>query len=494
MSSVIAGSPDRKKEKGAVLIWVAGSLVVLLAMAAFAVDLGWFYLNRSRLQAAADSAALAGVVNLPGFPADADADAASAAGSNGFPIGTTTSMTTNVTGDNQFEVGLMTTVDTFFLKVLGFETMDIFSDATAEYIKPVALGSPSNTFGGPSQNFWAAINGRYTEMNQGDPYASLCIEHSDTAQTCNGATNPLYRPGGYYYAVEVAPGSSNLSVQIYDGGHYMDDDCGTNWTCNGSSDPGDTSWRWRWPSSERGVRIQMNLYEPDQTPLDPTDNTNLRCSETFPTIAADNPNSSQENQGHYEKWTGNHNCSIGGSLTPGIWVLQFPSPLYEGSSKFGIRALVGSGTAPKVYGLLDMSIHVNFSGGIAQPYLAEVRPEHAGRTLEVDIFDLGEFNGSGSIEFINAAGGTPSCNWSSDNGDQSAGYPSLIPCDIDISNRRFNEDWINVDIEIPDTYTCEETTATGCWWKIEIDTDGSVPTDRTTWSARITGDPVRLTE
>lgn len=488
--NVHARGPGVGEERGAALLWVAGSLVVLLAMAAFAVDLGWVYLNRSRLQAAADAAALAGVVNLPGFPDEADNDAALAAAANHFPIGAETSMSTHATGDNQFEVTLSTSVDTFFLPVVGINSFNISRSATAEYIKPVALGSPDNTFGGPSQNFWAAINGRYTEMQQGDPIASLCLTHSNSPEQCQGATNPMFDARGYYYAVEVTGPSNGLHVEFYDGGHYMDDDC-TGWQCSGSSDPGDTSWRWSgWPADKRGVRLEYRLFEPDQTPLDPTDNSVLRCQDTFPTIAADSPNSSQRASGHYNSWSGNNNCFVSGSITEGIWVLQLPSPLYEGSSKFGIRARVDSGPAPKVYGLNHMSIHVNFTDGYAEPYLAEVRPEHAGRTLEVDIFDLGEFNGTGRIEFINAAGGTPLCSWTSSNGE-SAG---LSACDISISNQRFNEEWLYVDLVIPEDYTCDVTSATGCWWKIEIHAPSSQPTDRTTWSARITGDPVRLTK
>lgn len=486
-----SATPLHDDERGAVLIWVAGALATLLAVAAFAVDLGWVYMNHSRLQAAADAASLAGVVNLPGFLAEADADAARAAAANHFPIDSTTSMTTHATADNKFSVAMNTSVPTFFLKVLGFTTFDIAASATAEYIKPVALGSPDNQFGGPGQNFWAAINGRYTEIQQGDPYASLCINHSDQEEQCSGSTNPLFRPGGYYYAIEVAPGSSNLAVQIYDGGHYMDDDCDDDWYCRGSSDPSDTSWRWGgWDDDQRGVNLQLNLYEPDQTPLDPTDNDDLRCSRTFPTIEDDNPNSAERNAGHYNQWTGNNNCSVGGSLTPGIWVLQLPSPLYEGSSKFAIRATVSGATQPRVYGLLDMSIHVNFTNGVAEPYLAEVRPEHADRTLEVDIFDLGEFNGSGTIRFINADGGTPDCSWTSSNGDSG----SFGACTIDISNQQFNEEWLYVKIKIPDTYSCDPTAMLDCWWKIHINVPNSQPTDRTTWSARITGDPVRLTK
>jgi hypothetical protein len=138
-----------------------------------------------------------------------------------------------------------------------------------------------------------------------------------------------------------------------------------------------------------------------------------------------------------------------------------------------------------------MSIHVNFTGGVAEPYLAEVRPEHAGKTLEVDIWDLGDVNGTAGIRFIDPVGGAgnpPACTWTSTNGESSG---LINDCIIDISNQRFNAEWLYVRIEIPSTYTCDPTSATGCWWKIRI-TSNNQPTDRTTWAARISGDPVRL--
>jgi hypothetical protein len=483
------------EDRGAALVWVAGILTVLLTVSAFAVDLGWVYLHNSRLQAAADAAALAGVVNLPGFPSLATSDAEDAAASNGFEIAGSTTLTDAILDDNEYQVFLEADVNTFFLKVIGMDNFRIAQDATAEYIKPVRLGSPDNTFGGPGVNFWAAINGRYTEIQQGDPYASQCITHAASSPGCSGATNTEYRAEGYYYAVEVGNASSNLSVQFYDGGHYLRESGSP--VRSGFSDPSDTSWRWNWPSGQRGVEMQYRLYAPDTTPNDPRDNTNLLCSNTFPTIADESLSSAQSNSGHFNKWTGNRNCSVSGSLTAGIYVLQLPSPLYEGSSKFAIRATVGSGPAPKVYGLLDMSIHVNFDADEAEPYLAEVRPEHAGKVLEVDIFDLGDTNGSQAdswIEFRDPVGGSgnpPACSWTSSNGLTSSG--SISDCNIEIGNQRFNAAWLNVVIPIPDSYTCDETTATGCWWRILIHSEDQ-PTDRTTWAARVSGDPVRLTD
>jgi len=470
------------REGGAALVWVAGSLVALLAVSAFAVDLGWIYLNVSRLQAASDAAALAGVVNLPGFPAQATADAEDAARSNGYPVPADATLTDAVLAENRYQVTMSTQVDTFFLKVVGIDQIGIARDATAEYIKPVRLGSPSNTFGGPGDNFWAAINGQMTDKEQGDPFATRCIRTTSSASCTNGA-NPQYRAGGYYYGIEVAPGSSNLSVQFYDGGHYVRNTCQY---AAGTSNTGDSRWHcWG------GVQMQYRLFAPDATPTDPTDNTVQLCTDTFPSISDNSPSSpsSQVNAGHLNRWTGNHNCTVSGALTPGIYVLQLPAPATEGSAIFGLQATVSTGPPPKVYGILDMSIHVNFSSGVATPYLAEVRPEHAGKTLEVDIFDLGDVDGPASIRFLKPDGTVPNCTWESDNG-QSDTTPG--PCTIDISNQRFNADWLYVEIPIPSAYTCDPTTPTGCWWKIRI--QASQAHDRTTWAARISGDPVRLVE
>ena len=480
-------------DRGAALLWMAGSLVTLIAASAFAVDLGWIYLNNSRLQSAADAAALAGVVNLPGFTDEATADAETAAGVNGFAIPGEATLTDAILDDNEYWVELRAEVPTFFLKVIGFDTIPMRQEATAQYIKPVRLGSPNNQFGGPSVNFWAAINGRYTETQQGDPYASQCITHAGTSGPagCSGATNPEYREGGYYYGVEVGPGSSNLSVQFYDGGHFVRSvSCPTTGSSSGTSDPSDTSWRPCW--SDRGVNLEYVLYAPDQTPGDPTDNSNDVCSGTFPSYFVNSPSSGQRNSGHFNSWSGPNNCSVPGGLTPGIYVLQLPSPLYEGSSKFGIRATVGSGPTPRVYGLLDMSIHVNFTANQAEPYLAEVRPEHAGRTLEIDIWDLGDAPGGVTdawITFYKSDGTQPSCSWTSTNGESATG---VSDCRINVGAQRFNAEWLYVQIPIPSDYTCNPDGALpACWWKIQINSSLQ-PTDRTTWTARITGDPVRL--
>jgi len=461
----------RGDDRGAALIWIAGTLVILLSMAAFATDLGWILLWNSRLQAAADAAALAGVVNLPGFEDEARADAELAAAANRFPIGGLTSMDDEVIAENEYRVTLDTSVDTFFLRLIGFDTFNLSQSAHAQYVKPVRLGSPDNHFGGDTVDFWAAINGQYTEIQQGDPYASRCITHSNIPETCNTYTPAgQYRPGGYYYGIEIGPDSDNLSVDFYDGGHYVD---------VGGSPTGDLSWRWGWPEGQRGVYLEYNLFAPDTTPTDPTDNSNLQCSGIFPV-------DDDLNFGHLDTWNGPNNCFVGGDLTEGVWILQLPAPLYEGSTKFGMRATVGSGASPKMYGILDMSIYVNFNGGSAEPYLAEVRPEHEGKLFELDIWDLGDNDGSASIQILPPSG-TWGCTYSTPGG----GSNFSSTCDIDISNQRYNARWLNIDIQL-DGYTCTPA-GNGCWWTAHIQSSGQAH-DRTTWTARISGDPVSLVD
>ena len=88
---------------------LSGSLpaqVLLIGMSGFAIDLGWIYLNTTRTQKAVDSAALAGVVNLPGFITQANVDAADAARANGYDPGGADTLTVTPLADNKLHAEL----------------------------------------------------------------------------------------------------------------------------------------------------------------------------------------------------------------------------------------------------------------------------------------------------------------------------------------------------------------------------------------------------
>ncbi|MGB8361502.1 MAG: Tad domain-containing protein, partial [Acidimicrobiia bacterium] len=147
----------RDEDDGFSLPFIASTLVLLLAISAFAIDLGWFFLNSTRLQRAADSSALAGVVFLPWDVTNVVNKAVDGADANGYDVGTVNGVPVAGGGndildwqqlaDNKLEVTLTANVGTFFLKVLGFDQFTISRTATAQYVKPVPLGAPANCIG-----------------------------------------------------------------------------------------------------------------------------------------------------------------------------------------------------------------------------------------------------------------------------------------------------------------------------------------------------------
>lgn len=471
-------------ESGAALVWAAGSLVVFLAFSALAVDLGWLYLNASRLQHAADAAALAGVVNLPGFMDQAQADADDAAAANGYPGG---GSQLTALADNSLQVTLHTIVPTFLLRVIGFQQFAIARTSTAQYVKPVPLGSPDNCFGeapvnppgtnctGGDPNFWAAISGKRTNKFNGDAFAT---QYWDNPWSGSHFDNSQYRPEGYYYGVEVAPGSTDLRIRVFDAGFYERGSFNTQTGDRRQDDGG-------------GANTHFQVYYPDTTPLDPTDNTAVSgCRWDI-----------GSGQGASTwKWRWRRLCRVttaappgGGPLTPGIYVVRvWTTGNLGGTNQYSLQASVGSGPNPKIYGINDISVFTNQPGATGKLNLAEVAQVHAGKRLELRFYDPGEDNGNAFMTVKMPNGSTANCSWYSE--DESGnittpgGEGGFGPCRIQTSdgNPIFNGQWITATVEIPSGYTC----SSNCWWYMDITLNQ--PHDRTTWSARIIGNPVRL--
>jgi len=481
-----------RREDGMALIWFSITIVFLLGTAGFAVDLGWMYLNASRTQRAADAAAMAGVVHLPGFPSSADSDARDSARSNGYDIcdpgntGCVDALTATPIGESQLDVELSTTIPSFFLAVLGFDSFDISRDATAEYVKPVPMGSPNRCFGQDPTGtyctpepggFWAAVSAPYTKKENGDPYSTRCLEPTGNAANCSSTNSEYARGGsynGYYYAVEVSPGVSNLQVRLYDAGFYdrnINVETGDSTFQPGNNDP----W----------ANTRFRLMAVDSTPHDPTDNPVVAgCDYTL-------------TPGQWEgalrnKWA--TMCTIGGAVTPGIWVLHVQTEgVGAGSNSYSVAAVSGSGPQPRVYGINDMSIWNNQLGGSTDLHLVEVDPIHAGSKLELQFFDPGDAQADSWMSVRDPYGNVPTCGWESRdyNGtivESGNGACSWQTTDTSLPDkRRFNNQWITATIEIADTYTCN---GSDCFWKMNMNL--SDPNERTVWRARVIGNPVRL--
>lgn len=137
------------RDSGAILLWMALMMIVLLAMAAFAVDLGMAYAVKRQLSSTADATALAGAQEgamkyeatggCPGgTPTQALSDAVNAAvqktheanapwGSTGVPTPTITCSSDEIT----VKVNEASNLGTFFARVLGITSLAPAATATA---------------------------------------------------------------------------------------------------------------------------------------------------------------------------------------------------------------------------------------------------------------------------------------------------------------------------------------------------------------------------
>lgn len=148
------GTSRRANEEGQTIVLVAVLMVVLLALSAFAIDVGYAYFAHRSLQASADAAALAGAQRLPdssSATATAREYGTSTAGRNHNDklgdINETISLrcVSSLPGcdpNNAVAVQESAHVPTFFARVLGIDSFNITAKATAcSYcgIKPVDI-------------------------------------------------------------------------------------------------------------------------------------------------------------------------------------------------------------------------------------------------------------------------------------------------------------------------------------------------------------------
>jgi hypothetical protein len=160
-------------ENGVVLVITSLALVILMGMAAFAVDLGWLYYNQLKVKKAAEAAALVGVVHMP-LPGCADPvlgtdpyqTALELAVTHDYNHGAGATVAPSKGANcNQLTVSIGTSVNTFFMRVFGRDSFNINETATAEQLPPLKIGSDEAylgedpTDGSRARNFYLAISG-----------------------------------------------------------------------------------------------------------------------------------------------------------------------------------------------------------------------------------------------------------------------------------------------------------------------------------------------
>jgi len=226
----LTGRRHRHDSSGYVAVLTVMAITVIFGMAAFAVDVGKWYVTSKRVQRAADAGALAGVPNLPGDPQGAYDVARQFTAVNGYDdTDIDTTVSTGLDGQpNRLRVTVSSTVDNIFGGLLGVPQTTITRTAVADYAGPVAMGSPCNQYGDdPDPNgtqgkacadisgqFWANVGGPMSSKSTGDAFQdSVC---SALVDGCTNGTNTDYDENGYFYSVTLPKPVTNLKFEVFD--------------------------------------------------------------------------------------------------------------------------------------------------------------------------------------------------------------------------------------------------------------------------------------
>ena len=551
-----------RRERGVVLVWFALMLIVLMGFAGLAVDLSNWWLQAERLQRAADSGAHAGVVYLPADVANATSTARGEVAKNGYrTTGSNPQASIAVSQEpnpNRLRVALTTTVDTFFVKLLGVESVTLTREAVAEYISPVPMGSPQNKLGSdpdgvdPGTQLWVGAAGPQTGKQQGERYGTKKCETGEFG--CTGSNSDEFASDGYVYSVKVKSVSGNqpLRIQIYDATYVNSAPA-----CDSPSPPAsDSQLRSRYPDANtvfasdparcagdtgwgaRNVETTFTVAAPDDTKWTDNDNPVLNTSTCRPQTAKDyNPSQTSQirnwllsndegvpnaNDGliniaeGYRRWftvceipanqvkVGEYILRVRTSVKPSAQTTYDSSVTTEGYNSFAIRAGFGdagldavNGSAVTIFAKGRLPIFANSKGADTRFYLARILPYDAGRTLRINLYDMGESSQSGTLRILAPAeynGTFSGCKISRDDGATLNVNSSL--CQLsNVSSSSYNGRVLTIDVPIPQNYTCSVNSDTGCWVKIQaVYPSSATVTDATTWSAQILGNPIRLVE
>lgn len=516
----------RRRDRGQVLVIFAGAVILLMALSAIVVDVSWYWVNTLRVQRAADAAALAGAVMLPERQADAYTLAREEATRNGYTQGGGITVTPLQDPGNprRLDVEIHAPIGTFFMRVLGINTIDVTRNAKAEFVLPVPMGSPQNYYGVgffedskgvksvpdpaggslASQGFWGAIFTSGGLRENGDRYAPMYI--GGGLGDPKGDPSPTYDALGYDYTIEVGgSGQVKLFDPIF---------CGTGDNGHGGSfGTGD-----HWTDSPAGtviapVSVTYRLYDTHGTIADTGDDgapvTTLTYDpkgKTLGDMSGDfgTPQNSKDAllQDCSKDPAHNQWVTLASGLPQGSYRLNVNTSLDGNNKKVGAENLfsiwVGSSSGrARVYGSGRMAAYTNLDSGNQTFYFSQIEAVHAGKRLEIQLFDPGESAGDAFLRFLSPDGNVyqyATFDWVADDGRHAEGVTSL---QTSVGGKaQFNNHMVTISIDLPKSYgkgglnPPGDITDEEGWWKIEYNIKAA--NDTTTWSVSIRGNPVHL--
>jgi Flp pilus assembly protein TadG len=454
---------SRRRKNGQILVIFAGGIVALLGIVAIVVDVSWYWSNTLRVQRAADAAALAGAIYLPGSTTNAYLYADAEAAKNGYTSGSGVVVTplqdtaNGGTDPRQLDVTISAPVQTFFMRVFGINTITATRTSKAIYVQPVPMGSPENYYGVyclttpsdsscdsttavpdasgagslASKGFWGALQSSGDIHNEGDAFTPLNDTKNPGSNT-SGGTNPDYDPVPYNYAVVVP--SNGGSVYIFDptfcpvGGGYG---VGDHYNADNSRQWGGTSGKYY------SVSTYYSLYNTNNTPFTTADDSvvaqsgslfqqefQLDNSGTYGTPGGPKVgDSSADGKTAVDCGAGQiANPAVGGywhnkwwpiatGLAAGTYRVQIQSAALgavnfkaQAENAWSIEVTDGAGSSPQVHGLGRMAGYNILGSGFQRMYLAQIDATAAGKTIEIDLFDPGDVSGDAYLRVLSPDG------------------------------------------------------------------------------------------
>jgi Flp pilus assembly protein TadG len=495
--ALTTGTGHGHRSRGQILVIFAGAVFTLLSLCAVVIDVSWYWANSLRVQRAADAAALAGVVSLPGDVPGAQSIAVTAAKQNGYAL-TNSCKADNRTpssvpgicvqpdaaNNRQLDVTLSAPVNTFFMRLLGINSITTTRASKAKYELPVPMGSPLNYYGVyqlcsvllgspptssctaepdalsgtlPSQGFFGAIEGEGTNRSTGDGFA--------TYYNGKPTLNTDYKATGYDYTVVVP--ADGATVWVFDPTFCATAIKGPNLGHAGAGD------HWLGPNNPTPVSTYYQLWNYNGFPLDATKWTIVTGADSGSLFANENQidksttygSTTVTNYADQGTPSGYADCAAGKIVaqgqTPGsgqtaysggYWHNRWwPLATNVAAGTYFIRDMTtdpnnqagnlgqsfenmfsfevtGGGTGMQVYGNGKMATYANVDSGTQTFYLAQISQIlGAGKTMEIDLFDPGDVGQNAWLQILSPDGSVAnnyaSFTWTADS-NASSGHTS----------------------------------------------------------------------
>ncbi len=522
-------------EEGYVLPTTALLMVPLMIFVALAIDVGGWIVQANRMQAASDAAALAGAPLLPD-QTSATRVAREIAGLNGFEHGLDgVDVAVEFPDQVSIRVVISDAGERFFSQVVSDDTLTIARYADAAALSPVGIGSPTNTLGfGPyaigaldPSNYWILENndcqvGHYGDVKAAKYLASpWCGDRPTLPENPDWKRATTGRDGGYFFRIEIPPGVNTTSrLMVFDPGR-----------CPAyGRKPSDGHWNGR---TDRGTFVEWRQWDTNATPLIRTDDvptTDWWSSDDCPEDLLPYPASSWTD--HTQGWTETPftfppnttgevethliQSMVGDSTRQGWNHYAFWVKTDSGAD--GCSAIGAVDNCPTVSA--EDWIPTRSSGDVAGDpmvlYLAEVGPEYAGQTMQVQLWDVGE--SMDNIQVIDPLGRPMDFTWSSDDSrnhapsnpsDSCSGDPCLYldptrsnyPAKVTYSgwgnHWRFNGRIVTLSVPLDSQvdFPAYAASGQGYWFRIRFQpTPTRLATEWASFALAMDGDPIRLTD